>query len=254
MAGGEAGGVVRFDSDSETFTTYNYLAPGYTRGVAVRREDGPNGELLGAKVYVAHHTWGACSANSQHRYIGVIDAQSLNTLPNIDLGADRGPVGVAIDSLGFLWSINQCTSSATKVDTATGDLLGTWPVGLSPYTYSDMTGYALKTITTSQGFYTEIFDGWVGSDTHWDKILVEADLPGNGLSWLKISYRIAATQAGLQQADWEGPFGPYPPASFPLDIDAYGNHLEVKVTMGTEDSNFKPVLKSVSVIAFEVQD
>jgi len=254
MAGGEAGGVVRFDSDSETFTTYNYLAPGYTRGVAVRREDGPNGELLGAKVYVAHHTWGACSANSQHRYIGAIDAQSLNTLPNIDLGADRGPVGVAIDSLGFLWSINQCTSSATKVDTATGDLLGTWPVGLSPYTYSDMTGYALKTITTSQGFYTEIFDGWVGSDTHWDKILVEADLPGNGLSWLKISYRIAATQAGLQQADWEGPFGPYPPASFPLDIDAYGNHLEVKVTMGTEDSNFKPVLKSVSVIAFEVQD
>jgi DNA-binding beta-propeller fold protein YncE len=253
MAGGEAGGIVRFDSENETFSTYNYLAPGYTRGIAVRRDDGPNGELLGARVFVAHHAWGSCAANGQHRYVGVVDAQSLNVLPNIDLGADRGPVGVAIDSLGFLWSINQCTSSATKVDPDTGAILGTWPVGLSPYTYSDMTGYALKTITTSQGFYTETFDGWVGSETHWDKILVQAELPGNGLSWLKISYRIAETQAGLSQVPWEGPFGPYPPASFPLDIDAYGNHLEVKVTLGTDDANFKPILKSVSVIAFEVQ-
>ena len=59
------------------------------------------------------------------------------------------------------------------------------PVGSSPYTYSDMTGYALKTITTDQGFYREIFHGWPDATTLWDSLVVEADLPGDGVTWLQ---------------------------------------------------------------------
>ena len=254
MAGGEATGIGRFDPDTETWTNYGALTGGYARGVAVRREDGTNGELLGAEVFVAHHSWGNCAANGQHRYVGVIDAVTLAQKPSIDLGADRGPVGVAIDSLGFLWSINQCHSTASKIDTKTHEVLGTYPVGLSPYTYSDMTGYALKTITTQQGFYSEIFSGWTGAETKWDQLLVNAELPGNGASWMKVQYRLAPTIAELSGQAWVDPIGPFPPDTFPLKLDVVGNHIEMKMILGTDDDAFKPVLHSISVIAYEIQD
>ncbi|MEC9073219.1 MAG: MopE-related protein, partial [Myxococcota bacterium] len=254
MASGEPSTVARFDPDTNNWTNFGLSAPGYTRGVAVRRVDDNNGNLIGAEVFVAHHTWSGCNNNGHHRKVTVIDALSLQELPDIDIGADRAPVGVAVDSLGFLWTVNQCHSSATKINPDTGAVVGTFPVGSSPYTYSDMTGYALKTITTSQGFYTEVYNGWTGSQTLWHQILVDADLPGDGLTWLSLEYRLAPTEAGLASQPWQGPIGPFPPAQFPVTFDEVGNHLEIKVIMGTDDNQLKPTLHSVTVVAFELED
>ena len=251
VAGGEAASVARFDPDTSSFMTFNGLAPGNTRGVAVRIEKDEAGEVLSSEVYVAHHAWGNCSSNGTHRTISVIDAMTLQQKPNLDLGHVAGPVGVAVDSLGFVWSVNQCSSSASKLDPDTGLVLGNFPVGTAPYTYSDMTGYALKTVTTDQGFYRETFSGWPGSETFWDSLVVEADLPGDGATWLEVSYRLANVVSDLATTPWNGPHGPYPPASFPLDISQTGNHMEVRLTLGTSDSNFLPTLKKFTVIAFE---
>ncbi|MEC9072071.1 MAG: hypothetical protein VX938_06815, partial [Myxococcota bacterium] len=97
VAGGEGsggGGVGRFDPDTEQWTTFNGLAPGYTRGVAVKLIYGADLTLSTAKVYVAHHTYGSCPGNGEHRKVSVIDALTLQVEPSIDIGADRGPVGV----------------------------------------------------------------------------------------------------------------------------------------------------------------
>ena len=96
------------------------------------------------------------------------------------------PLGMAVDSAGFIWAVNQNTSSASKLDPNTYEVVLEHPVGSSPYTYSDMTGYALKTITTDQGFYRQVFQGWPGSETLWDSLVVEAELPGDGAAWLKV--------------------------------------------------------------------
>ncbi|MCB9727810.1 MAG: hypothetical protein H6746_04890 [Deltaproteobacteria bacterium] len=253
VAGGSKNTVARFDPISQTWTNFTGLSPGFTRGVAVRLKKDTAGALIGADVYVGHHNWNNCSANTEHRYITVIDAVTLEKKTPLDLGDDRGPVGVAIDSDGMLWSVNQCTSSATKLDTSTGAIVADYPVGLSPYTYSDMTGYALKTITTPVGFHREIFTGWLGSETRWSQLFVTADLPGDGLTHLSVEYRIADVVTDLSSKPWQGPFGPYPPESFPLTIEKTGNYLEVRLTLATDDDTLKPVVKGVSVLAFEVK-
>jgi DNA-binding beta-propeller fold protein YncE len=251
IAGGESASVARFDPDTSSFMTFNNLAPGNTRGVAVRIDKDEAGEVQSAEVYMAHHAWSGCNPDGTHRTISVIDAMTLQQKPDLDLGHVAGPVGVAVDSLGYVWSVNQCSSSASKIDPETGQVIGNYPVGNAPYTYSDMTGYALKTVTTDQGFYRETFTGWPGSETLWDSLVVEADLPGDGATWLEVSYRLANTAGDLAATPWNGPHGPYPPESFPLNIGQTGNHLEVRLTLGTSDPTFLPTLKKFTVIAFE---
>ncbi len=252
VAGGEDASVARFHSTDELWTSFSLGNAGYARGVAVRVDTDPlTGAITGSDVYVAHHTWTDCSATGFHRTVSVVDAVTMQEKAPIDLGADLAPVGVAIDSEGMLWSINQCDWSASRINPDTSVVLGTYPVGVAPYTYSDMTGYALKTITTSTGFYRQVFEGWIGSQTDWHQLLIDANLPGDGLTWLTVQYRTAETEAALVTADWQGPVGPFPPMQFPLTLDVTGNYLEVRVNMATDDNDLKPTLYSVSVIAFE---
>jgi len=51
-------------------------------------------------------------------------------------------VGVAVDYFGFIWAISQGGNAAIRIDPETL-LPESFPVGIGPYTYSDMTGYQL---------------------------------------------------------------------------------------------------------------
>jgi len=254
VATGSHAGLSRFDPATNS---WNHLGPwaslGWTRGVATRLITDAQGAVVGSTVYVAHHTWdGGCSSNpGTHRTITVVDAGNLNVESPIDLGSDRGPVGVAVDIEGQLWTVNQCASTASKVDTATKTVTATFPTGSGPYTYSDMTGYALRNITAPSGYYRQVFTGWESGSTVWDAIFVEATLPGDGASFIRIRYRAAASEAQLQAASWSTYYGPYPPAALPLRPSAEGYALEVEVTLQTDDSDFIPVLHRISVLALE---
>jgi hypothetical protein len=251
VARGEEGGIVRFDPKNQTFHQFPNLGRGNTRGLAVSVVRDNSGEVVESKVYVAHHTWNGCGNPSGKQHVSVINAITLAQEAPIFLGGAKAPVGVAIDSKEHLWSINQCTSTASKIDLKTNTVVGEYPVGSSPYTYSDMTGYALKTITSPQGYYRELFKGWTGTGTVWDKIMVDATLPGEGLTWLEIRYRIANSELDLADTPWLGPFGPYPPEDFPLQVQKEGNYLEVEVTMFTDEPTILPLLHSVKVLAWE---
>jgi hypothetical protein len=70
-----------------------------------------------------------------------VDVETL-ALGNVFVPNGGGDVkGISVDGDGFVWAVNQY---AHKFDPASGAIVGTY-VGLSsPYTYSDMTGWALQ--------------------------------------------------------------------------------------------------------------
>lgn len=258
LAGGSTGGVMRFDPITEEWDVWPDLGLGYTRGVAVSIEaeagppDAGNQTVLYSTVYVAHHTWDSgCDADGQHRTISVFDAGAVEMQDPIDLGADRAPVGVAIDSQGFVWSVNQCESSATKLDPDTNTIIDTYPVGLGPYTYSDMTGYALNTVTANHGFLRNIYQGWPGSTTVWDEIVVVADMPEEAGAGIEVRWRVADTKDELLVTPWQGPLGPFPPATFPAKLGITGNWIEIELRLFATDPQDQPTLKSYTMIAHE---
>ncbi|KIM03288.1 MAG: hypothetical protein KN64_12705 [Sulfurovum sp. AS07-7] len=83
---------------------------------------------------------------------------------------ERGPTGVAVDSRGKVWSSNYYASSVSKIDPSTGEVIN-FPVGTTPYNYSDMTGNVIRNITTKQGTWEAVFDG------------KKLDLPWNQVVW-----------------------------------------------------------------------
>ena len=253
VATGESAGLSRYDPVAGTWTHFGpWATRGLTRGVAVKVVSDGDGNILGAKVFVGHHNWAEMCGSAtvgQHRSVSVVDAVTLTEDPVIDIGADRGPVGVALDVDGNLWTVNQCTSSATKVDPVTRTVLGTFSVGSSPYTYSDMTGYALRNITAPTGYIRQVFTGWDTGQTVWQSIFVDATLPGNGITYLRLRYRVAASEAGLQGVGWSQYYGAFPPQALPLAVNATGRVIEVEVTLHTDDAAYIPTLRSISALA-----
>ena len=63
-------------------------------------------------------------------------------LGNVFVPSGGGEVkGISVDDDGFVWAVNQF---AHKFDPSSGALVGTYTGLSSPYTYSDMTGWALQ--------------------------------------------------------------------------------------------------------------
>lgn len=69
-----------------------------------------------------------------------VDVETL-ALGNVFIPAGGGDVkGISVDRDGYVWAVNQI---AHKFDPASGAVVGTYAGLSSPYTYSDMTGWAL---------------------------------------------------------------------------------------------------------------
>lgn len=112
--------AVRFDPDSETWD----IVPGSFLSQAGLMEH-PDGFM-----WIGTNT-------------GAIEIDVETLAPgNVFVPAGGGEVkGISVDGDGFVWVVNQF---AHKVDPASGGLVGTYMGLSSPYTYSDMTGWALQ--------------------------------------------------------------------------------------------------------------
>jgi len=188
-------------------------------------------------------------ANDQSSQVAVVDSDSMQTLAYINLGSNRFPVGMAVDFDGFVWAVNQKTSSATKIDPANNSIVLEHKVGSSPYTYSDMTGYSLHTYTAPQGYYQHIVPGASSGQTFWT--LLDVNVTTAGESYVKIRLRAADTVSGLANAIWQGPYGPFPPNVFPMDLTAIpgleGKYLQVEFIMVPDEESNSPLLKGFAV-------
>ena len=228
--------VLRFHPDTETFTKVPVnVGLGHTRGMAASQE---------GYVWVAHHTFGTCEPG---RHVTRIDISNNSATPFALSGDTTGPVGVAMDFDGFLWAVNQCTSSATKLVASTGEVVGTYPVGQHPYTYSDMTGYSLHSFTNPIGYYRHLFGGW-GIRVLWTAIIVDAYLPMG--TYIKVRVRGGITEEETLSSPWSPFFGPFPPEAFPLDLtplELSGHYLQVEVSLYSEVEGASPLIKGIEI-------
>jgi len=181
-------------------------------------------------------------------HVGKIPIDDPTNVKLIDIGGgSKTTVGVALDSDGYLWAVNYSSSSATKIDVKAEVPVGEYPVGANPYTYSDMTGYALHNFTAPQGNYTTMFGGFEDFRVKWTALYIDADIPDT--AYLKVEVRTAYTAEELPSTPWQGLYGPYPPELFPLDLTTVpkmdGKILQVRVWLFSKDKMSTPVVKSI---------
>jgi DNA-binding beta-propeller fold protein YncE len=242
LAGGEHQVVSRFDPVTQTWIKNDAKAYPFARGVAASQD---------GKVYVAHHTWsGDCSLS---HLVSIWDAETgaADGFVSLNTGNPKmGPIGMAIDFSDHLWSVNQCASSVSKIDRITKKVIGSYPVGAGPYTYSDMTGFALKTVSNPEGTYVHTFKGWEGAVTQWYQVFVDATVPA-GASY-EIRYRTAETLAAINSTPWSTVQGPYPPVQMPLDLTNIGvitgKYFQVELKLYSDPDNGTPLIKGLEII------
>ena len=156
-----------------------------------------------------------------------------------------GSVGIGLDDDRRIWVVNQVSGTATRLDPTTGDTRE-YPVGDTPYTYSDFTGFALRTFTAPSGFYRTVLEAPCPGAVTFERLSWDASVPANAR--LEVRVRSAPTRAGLGAATWVGDFttspvdllappGPVPP----------GNFLEVEVMLISEDEVATPAVRNLQV-------
>ncbi|MGB1274705.1 MAG: lyase, partial [Nannocystaceae bacterium] len=124
--GGCSGPVYRFDPMDETFTA----VPGTQachRGVAADRE---------GHIWVASN--GPCG-------VAEVDADTATLVEFHNLAPCSTPVGVSVDTEGFVWVVDQ-SQGAWKIDPINPVDKTFLPVSNTHYTYSDMTGGQLRSV------------------------------------------------------------------------------------------------------------
>jgi hypothetical protein len=235
-------GVLRFDPGSETFERVPVeLGLGATRGVAVSLE---------GHAYFAHHTKTCITGRSLTRVdVDTLETSVFRLKPE---GTIAGPVGVAFDFVGQLWTVNECTHDVTRINVSDPDtpyIDGTFPVGQGPYTYSDMSGYNLHTYTAPNGSYrfTMPAPGDEKHATYWQFIDVEGSFPSG--TYLKLRFRAATHMDALALTPWSDFHGPFPPQTFPYDLtalpDLVGELLEVDLHLFCQEPGVTPRISKV---------
>jgi streptogramin lyase len=128
---GGGGCISRLDDDT---LVNDWVATGladFNRGIAVGTE----------------MSEGSVWAASTNGDLIQVDLETVEVVKRQAVGVSE-MVGVAVDFEGYVWTVSQGGNSAHKVDVSTDPWTVTdVPIGLGPYTYSDMTGMQLKNVT-----------------------------------------------------------------------------------------------------------
>ncbi len=238
LAGGSKQRVFWFNPADESVNLMLLPSLGNARGITATQD---------GDVFVARHTW-TCQNKNTARWITKIDGNTKTIVGSYDLGVKAGPIGVAMGFGGTLWSINQCTSTVTKMNAEDGEILGEFPVGNAPYTYSDMSGYQLKAIVAPNGTFSQIYEGWGTGTTHWLEVAITATVPAQ--TGYEVFVRAANTKIALSQASSKS-LGIVPiSASSPFDISTLGingRYMQVSVVLFSDVPKQTPILDKIEV-------
>ncbi|MFH1434845.1 MAG: hypothetical protein ABIJ56_03920 [Pseudomonadota bacterium] len=92
--------------------------------------------------------------------------------------AGSAPIGVGVDQLDQVWTVNQGSETATRLVKAT-EVLTETPVGTSPYTYSDFTGYQ-RSIMMDEGRWYHAFHRCNNKpEDRWGELTWDVDTPSD---------------------------------------------------------------------------
>ncbi|HEY3451033.1 MAG TPA: hypothetical protein VGK67_32045 [Myxococcales bacterium] len=226
--------VVRFEVTDDatgngTFRTYDFHGQlgaekfGYTRGVALD-EDGT--------AWVSADSDGADAEDSSARVARLVGIDgstgTLRTFANgkkvIDFtaqyaGKPKEGIGVGlvrdVNDKKLVWLAAR-SGFATAALAETGEILRTTADLGELYTYSDFTGYVLRTFTSPRGTYRASFTGCTsGTQTLWDKLYWDAYVPQG--TTLQLYVKTGADAAELNDPATPR-FGPF--TTSPADLSA----------------------------------
>ena len=151
------------------------------------------GNITAVTVAPDGYIWGSGYGDNR---IHKIDPNTGAEVCSAATSNGSNPHGVAVDANGKIWSPNRYGGYANRyLPDCTPD--GSFPVdpGQELYTYSDMTGMQLRTITTREGHWIQNFDSGYPSPI-WHSAAWTATVPAN--TSVSVSFVAADTEAGLQ--------------------------------------------------------
>jgi len=221
--------VLRYDPAHAEWLSVQLPGLGYTRGVAAD---------AAGYVWVAH-SHRAVSPYDMLAQVTRFAAEDGSDRKTYELPGQRETIGVGVDSAGAIWAVSKDTDTATRLDPATEQMTH-HPVGDGPYTYSDFTGYSLRTFIAPAGL-------WVGTveacpaevRPQWRTLAWEARRPEG--TRLQLYLRVAEHSSALDQAYRYGPF-----EASPVDLAAAqlprSRYLRVEVEMEARGRDVAPVL------------
>jgi uncharacterized repeat protein (TIGR01451 family) len=166
-----------------------------------------------------------------------------------------GPTGIAVDAAGKIWSANEVTGDATRIDPTGGAVGadGTTRIGAvdarvvlpgaRPYNYSDMTGAVALSSTSPQGTWTVIQDGEQAGRA-WGRVVWNTEAQGREPAGTSITFeaRAADTTVGLAAQT-------FVPVSNNTPFSLTGRFLEVRATLRPDSTGASPVLSDVRICA-----
>lgn len=127
--GGATGNCVsRYDINTDTEDSMDVSGAEFLRGIAVG---------VGMS---AGYVWAADTSGRLYK----LDQETMAPVANYAVGA-YDMIGVAVDYAGYVWTVSQTGNSTYKFDPETETSIAV-PIGLGPYTYSDMTGAQLHNV------------------------------------------------------------------------------------------------------------
>jgi hypothetical protein len=168
VAGLQCTSAFRYDPPTDTWTEVVLPDSGATRGIAA--DDLGNIYVGASHTYINITPLGTLTAGDPIARVTRFRADDGGDIRVFGTEADPlpglGTVGVGLDSERNIWLVNQASGTTTRVNTETG-ASREYPVGDMPYTYSDFTGFALRTFTVPNGFFRTTVEGCAAGPTEW---------------------------------------------------------------------------------------
>ncbi|VUT24985.1 MAG: Virginiamycin B lyase [Candidatus Methanolliviera sp. GoM_oil] len=151
----------------------------------------------------------------------------------------NAPSGVAVDAAGKVWGTDISGNYIHRIDPETNTIdLSKQILGSGGhYTYSDMTGIVVRTITTKIGTWTVIFDS-ERADTPWGTVSWNSDEPAG----TSITVKVRSSNDMSTWSSWETATNGDSLSSTPD-----GRYIEIETTLQILSGDDSPVLYDLTV-------
>jgi streptogramin lyase len=211
---------IDISADPPTFVTYNTPEQIESRGVAATSDN---------SIWVAN-----TGADTVTRYDN--SGNLLATITGLN-----GPTGVSVDANGKVWATDLYDEYLHRIDPASNTIdLSKQIIGSGGhYTYSDMTGIVLRSITTKIGTWTVVFDSTT-ENTPWGTISWNSSEP-EGTS---ITVKVRSSNDTTNWSTWESAANGVRLSSTP---DA--RYLQIETTFQIISGTVSPILYDLTVAA-----
>ncbi|GAB3038641.1 hypothetical protein [Bowmanella dokdonensis] len=171
----------------------------------------------------------------------------LNTTPSCSVSTlgGRGPI---VGKGGRIWTINLNSNSVSQYD-SNCNFISTIPVGRSPYTYSDATGFGARNQTDPTGIWTVITDGGA-TGTEWDLISWNNEPEGlipAGAS-IEVEARAANSVGGL------GLLAYMPVLNNVPGLGITGQFIQIRTVLRPNANEESPILSDLRVSTVVTQE